>query len=182
MTRNTCLPKGTKTKPIALLIAAMFWGTMSFAQSIHFNYTDGTNASYNLEDVRKITFDADVMNLHLLDGSVYAWNVSTIGNYEYDETSLNLNEWISSANAWKVQVYPNPTSTNLHLRFNLPKEDEVSIALYDMQGKLILEKNLGNKISGEHQETLDLQDLPQGTYVCRIIGKQNSITKQVIKQ
>jgi hypothetical protein len=122
------------------------------------------------------------MNLHLLDGSVYAWNVSTIGHYEYDETSLNLNEWISAANAWEVFVYPNPTNTDLHVRFNLPKEDEISIALYDMQGKLILEKNMGNKISGEHQETLDLQDLPQGTYVCRITGKQNSITKQVIKQ
>ena len=106
-----------KSKPIALLGAAMLMGTTSFAQSIHFNYTDGTNASYNLEDVRKITFDADVMNLHLLDGSVYAWNVSTIGHYEYDETSLNLNEWISAANAWEVSVYPNPTSTDLQLGF-----------------------------------------------------------------
>jgi hypothetical protein len=182
MIKNTFPPFGMKLKSWMLLGVAMLMGTMSYAQSIHFNYTDGTNASYNLEDVRKITFDADVMNLHLLDGSVYAWNVSTIGHYEYDETSLNLNEWISAANAWEVQVYPNPTSTNLHVRFNLPKEDEISIALYDLQGKMILEKKMGNKISGEHQETLDLKDLPQGTYVCRITGKQNSITKQVIKQ
>lgn len=171
-----------KSKPIALLFAAMLMGTMSYAQSIQFNYTDGTNASYNLEDVRKITFVADVMNLHLLDGSVYSWNVSTIGHYEYDETSLDLNEWIISANAWEVKVYPNPTNTDLHIRFTLPKEDEISIALYDMQGKMILEKMMGNNISGEHQETLDLKDLPQGTYICRINGKQNSITKQVIKQ
>jgi hypothetical protein len=182
MTKNTCPPFGVKSKLIALLVAAILMGTMSFAQSIHFNYTDGTNASYNLEDVRKITFDADVMNLHLWDGSVYAWNVSTIGHYEYDETSLNLNEWISAANAWGCQVYPNPTSTELHVRFNLPNEDEVSIALYDLQGNLILEKKMGNKIAGEHQEKLDLKDLPQGTYFCRIIGKQSSITKQVIKQ
>ena len=52
------------------------------AQSIHFNFIDGTNTSYNLEDLRKITFDADVMNLHMLDGSLYAWNVSTIGHYQ----------------------------------------------------------------------------------------------------
>ena len=182
MTKNTCLPLGVKSKPITLLAIALLFTVGLRAQSIHFNYTDGTNTSYNLEDVRKITFDADVMNLHLLDGSTYAWNVSTIGHYEYDETSLNLNEWINAANAWEVSVYPNPTSTDLHVRFNLPKEDEISIALYDLQGQLILEKNMGNKISGEHQETLDLKDLPQGTYVCRITGKQNSITKPVIKQ
>lgn len=171
-----------KSKLIVVLVAAMLMGTMNYAQSIHFNYSDGTNASYNLGDVRKITFDADVMNLHLLDGSVYAWNVSTIGQYEYDETSLNLNEWISAVNAWEVQVYPNPTSTEFHVRFNLPDDDEVSIALHDLQGKMILEKKMGIKISGEHQETLDLKNLPQGAYVCRIIGKQSSITKILIKQ
>ena len=182
MTKNTCLPLGVKSKPITLLAIALLFTVGLRAQSIHFNYTDGTNAAYNLEDVRKITFDADVMNLHLWDGTVYALNVSTIGYYEYDESSLNVQEWLNNANELDVAIFPNPTCTNLNVLYNLPKEDEISIALYDLQGKLILEKNMGNKISGEHQETLDLQDLPQGTYVCRITGKQNSITKQVIKQ
>lgn len=167
---------------IALLLTGLLMGTMSYAQSINFNYTDGTNASYNLEDVRKITFNADVMNLQLWDGSVYGWNVSTIVYYDYDETSLNLQEWLNNANAWEVSVFPNPTSSNLHIRFNLPKEDKISISLYDIQGQLILEKKIGNKVPGEHQETLDLKGLTQGSYVCRITGEQNSITKQVIKQ
>jgi hypothetical protein len=171
-----------KSKPIALVVAAMLTGTMSFAQSIHFNYTDGTNASYNLEDVRKITFVADVMNLHLWDSSVYSWNVSTIGNYEYDETPLNVQEWLNNANAWDLTIYPNPTSSVLNVNLNLPQSNEVSIALFDMQGTLILTKNLGKKETGAHQEVIDLTNVPQGTYVCRISGQQNSITKQVIKQ
>lgn len=179
--KNISLLKGMKSKPITLLAVAMLMGTMSFAQSIHFNYTDGTNASYNLEDVRKITFDADVMNLHLWDESVYAWNVSTIGHYQYDETSLNIQEWLNNANAWEVSIYPNPTNSVLNVGFNLPQADEVSIELYDMQGKLILQKNLGTQVSGEHQETFDLTSFPQGTYVCRISGQQNTITKQLIK-
>jgi hypothetical protein len=182
MTKNTCLPKGTKSKHIALLVAAMLMGIMSFAQSIHFNYTDGTNASYNLEDVRKITFDADVMILHLLDGSVYAWNVSTIGYYQYDETLVNVQEWLNNANAWEMAVYPNPANSILNIRFQLPKEDNISIALIDIQGKLLLYKNLGNKAVGEHQETFDLNGIPQGTYICRISGQKNTITKQLIKQ
>lgn len=182
MIKKTCTTFDMKALSIVLLGAALLMGTMSFAQSIQLNCTDGTNTSYNLEDVRKITFDADVMNLHLLDGSMYAWNVSTIGNYEYDETLLNINDWLIAANAWDVQVYPNPSSSDLHVRFKLPKADEISIGLYDMQGELILEKKMGDKISGEHHETFDIKDLPQGSYVCRIIGKQNMITKQLIKQ
>ena len=171
-----------KSKPLAIFISMLFLGTMSFAQSIYFNYTDGTNSSYNLEDVRKITFVADVMNLHLLDGSTYSWNVSTIGDYQYDETSLNVQEWLNNANTWEVNVFPNPTSSALTVRYNLPKADEVSIGLYDMQGKLILSKNTEKKAKGEHKEILDLTDVPLGTYVCRISGQKNTITKQLIKK
>jgi hypothetical protein len=171
-----------KSKPIALLVAAILMGTMSFAQSIHFNYTDGTNASYNLEDVRKITFDADLMNLHLLDGSIYSWNVSTIGYYQYDEASLNVQEWLNNANAWDVTIFPNPTRSALTVRFNLPQSDEVSIELYDMKGKLMLTKSLGKIETGEYQEVLDLSSVTQGSYVCRISGQKNTITKQLIKQ
>jgi hypothetical protein len=181
MTKNTCLPFGAKSKPRALLVIAMLFTVGLRAQSIHFNYTDGTNASYNLADVRKITFDADLMNLYLFDGSVYAWNVSTIGGYQYNESSLNVQEWLNSANAWEVVIFPNPTSTNLNLHYNLPKDDEITIALFNMQGKLILQKKVGKQVSGEQQQTLDVSNLPEGSYVCRIKGQHQTVTKTVIK-
>jgi hypothetical protein len=181
MTKYTCLPFSVISKVIALLGIAMVFTEGLRAQSIHFNYTDGTNASYSLEDVRKITFEADLMNLHFWDGTVFAWNVSTIGYYEYDQSSLNVLEWINSANVWNVMVFPNPTSTDLNVSYNLPKEDEITIALFDMQGKLMLQKGSGKQVSGEHQETLDLTSIDQGKYVCRISGLKNAITKTVIK-
>jgi len=171
-----------KIKLCVLVVLSLLLCTSSMAQSIHFNYNDGTNASYNLQDVRKITFDADVMNLHLLDGSIYSWNVSSIGYYEYDESSVNIEEWLHQANAWDVAVYPNPTNGLLNVQFNLPKEDKILIGLYDVQGKLVLEKSLGNSALGEHKEMLDLTHLPNGTYVCRISGEHNTITKKVLKQ
>jgi hypothetical protein len=170
-----------KSKPIALLGMIMLFTFGLRAQSFHFNYTDGTNASYNLADVRKITFDADLMNLHFLDGTVYAWNVSTIGYYQYDESSLNVQEWLNKANAWEVVIFPNPTSTNLNVSYNLPKEDVITIALYDMQGKLVLDKNLGKLSPGEHQESLDVSNLPKSTYVCHINGRHQSVNKSIIK-
>lgn len=170
-----------KAKPIAMLGIALLFTVGLRAQSIHFNYTDGTNADYNLEDVRKITFDADLMNFHLWDGTVYAWNISTIGHYQYDESSLNVQEWLSNASAWEVVIFPNPTSTSLNVRYNLAKEDDITIELFDMQGRLILQKNLGKQVSGEHQETLEQTSILQGTYVCRISGQQNMVAKTIIK-
>jgi hypothetical protein len=181
MTIYTCRPFSLIFKAIALLGIAMVFTVELRAQSIHFNYTDGTNTSYSLEDVRKITFEADFMNLHFWDGTVYTRNVSTIGYYEYDQSSLNVLEWINGANVRDVMIFPNPTSIDLNVSYNLPKEDEINIALFDMQGKLMLQKSLGKQVSSEHQETLDLTSIDQGTYVCRISGLKNAITKTVIK-
>ena len=167
---------------ILLLVAALLAGAACFAQSIYFNYTNGTTASYALADVRKITFDDDVMNLHFIDGSLYSWNVSMIGYYQYGESQVNVHEWLNQANAWEVSVYPNPTDARLNLKFNVPVADDFSLSLMDAQGKRILEKKLGSLPTGVHNEALDLCHLPQGIYVCRIAGRQHTITKQIVKQ
>ncbi len=66
-----------KPKPLLILALAFLCASFSHAQSIYFNYTDGSNAAYNLADIRKITFDVDLMQLHMNDGSIFSRNVST---------------------------------------------------------------------------------------------------------
>ena len=85
------------------------------------------------------------------------------------------------ANAREVLIFPNPTSTNLNVRYNLAKEDDITIALFDMQGKLILQKRVGKQVSGEQQQTIDVSNLPEGSYACRIKGHHQTVTKTVIK-
>jgi hypothetical protein len=177
---NTCPPIGVKSKPIVLLGLLLLFTIGLRAQSIHINFTNGNSASYYLEDLDKIKFDADLMNLILLNGTIYSWNVSTIDYYEYDESSLILQELLNDTNAWEVEVFPNPTSKSLNIRFNLSNEDEIAITFYDLQGKLFLERNLGKQLPGEHQETLDVNNFPVGTYRCRIHRQHQSVTKTVI--
>ena len=57
----------------------MLISKISFNQKIHFNYTDSTQASYYLKDIRKTTFDGDLM-----DYILYVWNESTFRHYEYE--------------------------------------------------------------------------------------------------
>ena len=50
------------------------------------------------------------------------------------------------ANAREVLIFPNPTSTNLNVRYNLAKEDDITIALFDMQAKINSIKNEKGKL------------------------------------
>ena len=166
------------------IVFGILFFTCSFihAQSIYFDYTDGTNASYNIEEVRKITFDADVMNLHMLDESLYAWNVSYIGHYEYDESTSNLDGILDEINTMYVQIFPNPAKNNLNVRYTLLKQGSVIVELYDMEGKLTLQKELGLQFSGANQHQIDINEIKAGRYNCRIVFENNSVTKKVIIQ
>jgi len=165
-----------------ILYTAILFTVISNAQSIYFNYSDGTNAAYNLADIRKITFDVDLMQLHMTDGNVYSRNVSTIGHYQYNQSSVNVENLLTDLNDWNLEVFPNPTSDVLHIRYHLPKEDKISISLFDLQGKLMMEQVAGEKLSGKNQDIIDLRQIAAGTYICRIIGTNNSISKQIIKK
>lgn len=170
------------TKLTLLFFTFLAISNVSMAQSVYFNYTNGTSAVYNLADVRKITFEDDEMNLHLLDGSVYSWNVSSIGHYQFDEGNVGIDELLNKANTWLVAVFPNPANNLLNVKYNLPTDDMILISVFDLQGKLLLEINNGNRAKGEHEEILDISTLPVGQYVCRIIGQTNTISKNIIKQ
>jgi hypothetical protein len=170
-----------KSSTIAMFLLSILITTVTKAQSIYFNFTNGTNTSYNLDNVRKITFDNDLMNLHLWDGSIYAWNVSTIGYYQYEQTNLNIQECLNDANSMDVSVFPNPTSSSFNVRFNLLKEDIISISLFDMLGNVISEKKIGKLVSGQYQETFDLTNLYQGIFICRIQGQYQSVTKTILQ-
>jgi hypothetical protein len=47
---------------------------------------------------------------------------------------------------------------------------------------MILEQLAGEKLTGENQDILDLRQIAAGTYICRISGTKNSISKQIIKK
>lgn len=77
-----------------------------------------------------------------------------------------------------VQAYPNPTTDFLNIKISTSKGNvnasEYQVLFYDLTGKaIVLEQNyLENDII-----RLDLNNLPTGAYIARIVGNEN---KQVI--
>ncbi len=76
-----------------------------------------------------------------------------------------------------VTIYPNPAGESVNIRFETPVDKQIMIQLVDGQGKII--KN--DKIEATFLEkTLNLQDIPAGTYFLRLIkGKVANVYKIV---
>lgn len=74
-----------------------------------------------------------------------------------------------------VIIYPNPTMDVLTVK-NLDINNFSKIQLLDLQGKLIQSWNINAEL-----ENINLEHINKGSYLIKIVGKTNSITKALTK-
>ncbi len=80
-----------------------------------------------------------------------------------------------------IPVYPNPFSSTITLELNLSDTKNVSIFIIDVVGKEV--KNISTKTlqSGKNKITVDLSELNNGIYFCKMIADNKSLTIKLIK-
>lgn len=113
-------------------------------------------------------------------GEIY---IGTYGRGIFSSSAyLDLNDnntSITSENfRTKLKAYPNPTTDNTTLSFDLAQTGGVSVQVYSITGRLVKSINNKNMIKGDNTLSLDCDDLPNGTYIVKFIsGKQNETVK-----
>ena len=81
----------------------------------------------------------------------------------------------------KLTVYPNPAVSTTTLLINLDTEEEVSISVKSIEGKLIAKGEYGTMI-GSHSLTFDVSDFTNGVYIIEAIIGNEVIIKKFIKE
>jgi hypothetical protein len=106
-----------------------------------------------------------------LNAEVYLKNGIT---QSLDLTFENLNE------PELISAFPNPFTAGLEISYE-GKEQELTLYLFDIHGKLLETKKIGN--SKSHQKTtLETPDLPEGTYFIQVKGDTFNQVLKVVKQ
>jgi hypothetical protein len=154
----------------------------SFTQSINFNFSNNTNSSYLLQDIRKITFDFDLMNIVFYDGNVYSWNVSTINSFDYNESSNDVTEILVDGNSFNLQIYPNPSEEFLNISYILKAIDPITIVFTDLNGKVLKEDFIVNPMIGNNKHSINISSFPNGVFNCLLTNGKISVTKKIIKK
>ncbi|MEI7484496.1 MAG: LamG-like jellyroll fold domain-containing protein [Ignavibacteriota bacterium] len=106
------------------------------------------------------------------------------GNYEYHNLSGEVNIGVPSEYELS-QNYPNPFNPSTKIDFSLPVDSKVTIKLYDISGKEVI--NIMNKqeSAGYHTANIDASLLSSGTYFCQMKavgtdGKSFTTSKKMI--
>jgi hypothetical protein len=176
MTKNTCLPKGMKSKPIALLGAAMLMGTMSYAQSIspqsvNSGGTKMTQANGSLSFTvgeLVVLSQTDSQGNTLGGGFTAGATLTTVSIQETDAAILD------------VKVYPNPTMELVNIQINHSTIDQIVVTITDLQGKEVY----SGKYAGiSNAIGINTASYATGTYILYLKNLNNQVlgTYKIIK-
>ncbi|MGP8216816.1 MAG: VPS10 domain-containing protein [Bacteroidia bacterium] len=91
--------------------------------------------------------------------------VNTVGINE-----ISLNDYID--------VYPNPTSGNLQVAFDLPAEGDYEISIADVLGQTIYSDKL--HLSGQYTQNINLSGYSKGVYFLSLKGMNSSGVKKIM--
>jgi len=79
-------------------------------------------------------------------------------------------------------VYPNPAFTTLWLTFAPPTVGEIDqIAIFDMQGKVVMQVDNLTLTWNNSTEALDISGLAAGIYILRLVGRSATFTFRFVK-
>lgn len=119
------------------------------------------------------------------NGIVYAatYGNGIIKNETYkpkDNLGINENNLSSSA-ALQMNVYPNPVVGTAQIKFNLSESANVRYDVYDLSGRVVLSRILGDYGQGSHDVTFNANSLTAGSYIVRIqAGDKTQSTKIMV--
>lgn len=139
------------TNTSVIPVGAATWASPLNSSVTSFIYVPAVTGTYNYE----CTF-------HVSMGMTGSFMVGASGVGNVSKTDI-------------IKVYPNPASETLHIQFNASSAP-VSLTLTDMNGVQVIKK----KYRVFKNDDLDLQDVPNGTYILHAVQGNDAYDQQIL--
>ncbi len=123
-----------------------------------------------LEPWHTVTFGSvtsSVTNSGRIYAGTHGRGVFTCDNY-YTPASLTSVKNINIAKAAGLQLFPNPSSGRGTANFYLEKSGDVTLSIYDLNGKIVKTINYNDMVSGIAKADFDASELGAGTYLISV--------------
>lgn len=113
------------------------------------------------------------------DGSLFAIGSRNMFVFHYDNMTTSINNHLQNENT--VNIFPNPFTSTTTLEFYLTDIKNTSLSLFDVTGREIKNIPTQNFLTGKNSITIDLSELNNGIYFCRIKSSEIHHTAKLIK-
>lgn len=89
---------------------------------------------------------------------------------------------VQDAFSTELSVYPNPAAsgTSVNVSYQLNSTANVSVELYDMQGRLVQTVVNESETYGNYTHSINTEGLPKGVYICKVKTDNQVRTSKVV--
>jgi hypothetical protein len=133
------------------------------------NFTSNLPASWDENQIYVIAFVA------YFDGA----NRTIVNAERIKMSNLPVGFEDISKDEASLKVFPNPTANLTNLSFNLSESKQVSIEVFDITGKRLIQEEMGQMVQGNQFIELDVANLPEGFYFLNLRLNDEVITKKI---
>ena len=110
---------------------------------------------------------------------VYNYNIAKAAtgamlHFAVAQTTLGLN---SIQDDYKISFYPNPTKEYLFINFCITPEDNYTLQLIDINGKIVQTEQISNP---KQVETVNVSKLSKGIYLANLFSEKSSTRTKII--
>ncbi len=122
-------------------------------------------------------------NYSVRETSLYYTYNNVLYRYLYtDSTGAELFSYRENPGNPGTIIFPNPTNSSLTIRTSVNVNQRLAFAMYDITGREVMNRSLGNYTAGNHDIPLNIGHLAAGVYVCTLRGYKGTIfTGKLVK-
>jgi len=166
--------KRLKLSAVLLLVLGL---TGLQAQTMYVKQSSGTQTSYTLSSIQKMTFPSGSVTVQKTDNSTGVYDLSGLRYLNFIDISTSIADQPMQLGNAKFITYPNPVTDVLNVDIT-DISSEVTISILSLEGKVLQT----HKNKGTNTVILNLSQLPQGIYLCRYSNALEIKTVKIIKQ
>lgn len=165
-----------KKNYLILLAVVLTFHTGLQAQTMYVRETNGTQTTYAVASIEKITFPSGNLVLASTAGADASYALSNLRYLNFNDFTLatTSNEIVKKG----FYVFPNPVSAILHFGNDNPAQTISQLAIYSLEGRMLMTKDL---FAGNNPQ-IEVNQLPAGIYFCKIMAGNQTQTIQFLKQ
>ena len=111
--------------------------------------------------------------------ATYGRGLYKCDTYKVNNSEINVEENIA-ANTVEMSIYPNPIVNDATISFSIEESAQVSYQIYDLSGRMMMNKVLGNFGQGSHKANFNVENLTSGTYIIKVQAGEKTETAKIL--
>jgi len=171
--------KNQKLKFSALLLLNIGLTGVQAQNTLYLKEKAGNQTAFTLSDVQKLTFPTGGMIVNKNDGNTNTYVLSNIRYLNFFDLSTGVSQFANQESN-NLLLFPNPATNELKISFQSTEIGNLQIIIIDVQGKVLHQQTI-NSQNGINLFTINIAQLPQGLYMCRLQNRNKLETIKFLK-